>query len=172
MCFELEEKLELLSYLTLVLIPHWIGVGDLVVYIPTPPMAIIMSIGPWATSPHARTHAEPNRAGPGSGSGGARPRLADTNAVRFRGLLNLKLFSVFLFIFYLKFYFDFLGFFCSALTHSPDLLANCMHDCVQIWRRAVTTDELRESINSFSQFSLLATKSATMFCLPPPYFLL
>ena len=65
---------------------------SLVVYIPTLLMPIFMSVGPWATSPHARTHAELNRAGPGSGSGGARPRPTDTNAVRFRGLLNLKLF--------------------------------------------------------------------------------
>ena len=35
--------------------------GDLVVYIPTPPMPSVMSVGPWATSPHARTHAEPTR---------------------------------------------------------------------------------------------------------------
>ena len=71
--------------------------GGLVVYIQTPPMPIVMSVGPWATSPHARAHAEPNRARPSSGDTRLRP--ADTNAVRFRGLLNLKLFSVFLFNF-------------------------------------------------------------------------
>jgi len=65
--------------------------GGLVVYIPTPTTPIVMSVGPWATSPHARTHAELNRAGPDAG--GARPRPTDTNAVRFRGLLNLKPFN-------------------------------------------------------------------------------
>jgi len=72
--------------------------GGLVVYIPTPLMLIVMSVGPWATSPHARTRAEPNRAGPGAG--GARPRPADTNAVRFRGLLDLLHF-VFYFLFFI-----------------------------------------------------------------------
>ena len=36
--------------------------------------------------PHTRARAEPSRAGPGAG--GVRPRPADTNAVRFRGLLR------------------------------------------------------------------------------------
>ena len=81
-----------------------------VIYIPTPPMPIVMSVGPWATSPHARTHAELNRAGPGSGSGGARPRPTGTNVVRSRRLLNLKLFQFFYFNFYLRFCFDFSGF--------------------------------------------------------------
>ena len=60
----LEGKLEFPSYLALILIPHWIGDGRLG-GIPTPLMPIIMSVGPWATSPHACTHAEtgPARAG-------------------------------------------------------------------------------------------------------------
>ena len=88
MCFELEGKLEFPSYLALVLVPHWIGDERLDnIYILTLPMPIVMSVGPWATSPHARTRAEPIRARPGAG--GARPRPADTNAVRFRGLLDL-----------------------------------------------------------------------------------
>ena len=85
----LEGKLEFLSYFALVFVPHWIGDGRLV-YILTPLMPIVMSVGPWATSPHARTYAEPNQGGPGSGSDGARPRPVDTNAVRFKGLLNVR----------------------------------------------------------------------------------
>ena len=76
--------------------------GDWVVNKPTSPMPIVMSVGPWATSPHARTHAEPNRAGCGW------PRPVDTNVVRFRGLLDLLHFCwFFIFYFYLKFCWDF-----------------------------------------------------------------
>jgi len=32
-----------------------------VVYIPTPSMSIVMSVGSWATSLHARAHAAPGR---------------------------------------------------------------------------------------------------------------
>ena len=46
MCFELEEKLEFLSYLALVLVPHWIGDGRLsCIYILTSPTPIVMSVG-------------------------------------------------------------------------------------------------------------------------------
>jgi len=38
---------------------------------------------------HMRTRAEPKQAGPSSGSGGARPRHANTNATPFKGFLNL-----------------------------------------------------------------------------------
>jgi len=93
MCDELEGKLEFPSYLPLSLVPYWIGDGRLVVYIPTPLMPIVMSVGPWATSPHAR------RTGPGAG--GARPRPADTNAVRFRSLLDLLHFVGFLFFIFI-----------------------------------------------------------------------
>ena len=53
--------------------------GGWVVDIPTSLMPIIMTVGQWATSPHAHARAEPTQAGPSSG--GAYPRLADTNAV-------------------------------------------------------------------------------------------
>ena len=58
--------------------------GGWVVYIPTSLIPIVMSVGPWATSPNARTRTEPGRV-----RVAARPRPADTNAVRFRGLLDL-----------------------------------------------------------------------------------
>ena len=58
-------------------------------------MPIVMSVGPWATSPHARTRAEPNRAGPGAG--GARPRPADTNAVCWASYILLVFYFLFLF---------------------------------------------------------------------------
>ena len=56
------------------------------VYIPTLPKLIVMSVRPWATLPNA-----PNRIGPGrvSGSSGARLQPADTNAVLFKGFLDL-----------------------------------------------------------------------------------
>ena len=80
----LEKKLEFPSYLALVLVPHWIGDGRLSsIYILTSLMPIVMSVGPWVTSPHARIHAESNWAEPGAG--GARARPVNTNAVQFRG---------------------------------------------------------------------------------------
>jgi len=65
----------------------------------TPLMPIVISVGSWATSPLARTHVKSNRAGPGSG--GTRPRPANTNAIRFRDLLDLLHFFGFLFFIFI-----------------------------------------------------------------------
>ena len=58
MCFELEENFEFSSYLSLSLVSHWIGDGRLGSIYTNSPMLIVMNVGPWATSSHARTHAE------------------------------------------------------------------------------------------------------------------
>ena len=96
--FELEGKLEFPSYLALVLVPHWIRDGRLGSIYTNSSHAYCYEC--WAMG-HIPTRARTRRTGPGAG--GARPRPADTNAVRFRELLNLK--------------------------HSSDLLANCMIVC-------------------------------------------
>ena len=90
MCFELEEKLEFSSYLALVLVPHWIGDGRLDSTYTNSSHAYCYECWAMGHIPTcARTHTS-NRTG--FGLGVTRPRPADTNAVRFRGLLNLKLF--------------------------------------------------------------------------------
>ena len=57
----LARKLEFSSYLALILVQHE-KMRSWVVYILIPPMPIIMSIGPWATSSRAR-RTRPGRAG-------------------------------------------------------------------------------------------------------------
>ena len=79
--------------------------GGFVVYIPTLPMPIVMSIGLWATSPYARAHAEPNRAG----FGWRVPTTCGHECSSIQGgLLNLKLFFDFSFL--IKFCLIFSGF--------------------------------------------------------------
>ena len=68
-------------------------------------MPILMSVRPLATFPHTRTHVESNRAGPGR----AHVARTHTNAVRFRGLLDLLHFFDFLFKFLFKILLRFSG---------------------------------------------------------------
>ena len=94
----MEAKLEFPSYLSLSLVPHWIGDGRLGSIYTNSSHAYCYEC--WAMG-HIPTRVRTRRTGPGRagpGSGGARPRLGDTNAVRFRGLLNLKLFFDFSFL--------------------------------------------------------------------------
>ena len=104
--------------------------------------------------PHTRAHT-PNRTGPGVGGGA--PTTCGHECSSIQGALEPKTFlSNFLFQFYLKFCFDFFEIFYSVITLSGS--ARELHDRVQIWSETVTTDELQEFINSFSQFSLFTAK--------------
>jgi len=60
-------------------------------------MPIVMSVGPWATSPHARTRAEPNRAG----CGWRAPTTCGHECSSVQGLVGPATFCFLFFIFYL-----------------------------------------------------------------------
>ena len=64
--------------------------GGRVVYIPTPPMPIVMSVEPWATSSLPRA---PNWAGPGSGLGGT-PMTCGHEYSSIHGALEPEIFFV------------------------------------------------------------------------------
>ena len=144
--FELEEKLEFTSYLTLVLVPHWIGDGRLGSIYTNSSHAYCYECWALATSPHAHTRAEPTRAG----CGWRAPTTCGYECSSIQGLVGPATFCWFFYFLFLfkKFCWEFSGRVGPVQENRICTLQALAHD--HIFSQVVTNEKMQRVINTLS----------------------